>query len=202
MSSFRLLLAPALVIPLSGCPEDEEILTHGYVKLEMRRGESQATNPFVGTASVIATMDYDDCLKGFYDANPSLTQDGPEGAKVFGTREDGGEGWADRLCEDGQESSQASCTITELEQQLEKVKQLTITYNITDELENHVLLFGPLPTKATAKCADPIVKVSANGAIKGRNGDGDTVWETESFSPNAAVTGQGGEIVVKASRVE
>ncbi len=202
MRSIRLSFVPVLlaVAFLPGCDEDKEELTHGFVKLEMRRGESQASNPYVGTSTVVATMQYRECLKGFYEGNPDLRQEGREGEKIFGSQELGGEGWTDRLCEPGQVSAQADCDIKSVKQQLDQVQQLTITYTINEELENRVLLFGPLPEKETAGCLDPIVRVAANGAIKGQDGEGNEIWVTESFSPTEAVTGQGGAIVIRAAR--
>lgn len=205
MSSTRLRLAPlilATLLPLAGCEEDAEDLTHGYVKLEMRRGESQASNPFIGTSNVVATMAYRECLQDFYEANPDLRQEGREGEKIFGTGELGGEGWTDRLCDKGTEPAMADCTIASITQQLDVVEQLSINYTISGDLENRVLLFGPLPNKVTAGCENPIVRVAANGAIKGQNGEGADIWQTESFSPTEAVTDQGGAITVRAARVE
>jgi hypothetical protein len=199
-STGRAVAALALLSSLWGCAKEEEILTHGYVKLELRRGESQASNPYVGTSTVVATMQYRECLDNFYGSNPDLRQTGVEGETIFGGEDLGGEGWADRLCEAGTESQMAECTIAGIDQKLDQVKQLTVTYAITGEAENRVLLFGPLPTKETAGCLDPIVRVAANGAISGNDGSGNKIWVTESFSPTEAITGQGGAIVVRAAR--
>lgn len=202
MSTGRAVAAFALLCSIWGCAKEEEILTHGFVKLELRRGESQASNPYVGTSTVIATMQYRDCLDNFYTANPDLRQTGVEGETIFGGEDLGGEGWADRLCEQGTAPSMADCTVANLDQKLDQVKQLTVTYAITGELENRVLLFGPIPTKETAACVNPIVRVAANGAISGNNGEGTKLWVTESFSPTEALTDQGGAIIVRAAREE
>lgn len=200
MSTGRAVAAFALLSSLSGCAKEEEILTHGYVKLELRRGESQAADPYIGTSTVVATMQYRECLDNFYEGNPDLRQTGVEGETVFGGEDLGGEGWTDRLCESGTEPKMAECTIAGVDQKLDQVKQLTVTYAVTGDIENRVLLFGPLPTKETAGCLDPIVRVAANGAISGNDGSGNKIWVTESFSPTEAITGQGGAIVVRAAR--
>jgi hypothetical protein len=43
-------------------------------------------------------VEYDTCFTEFYDANPNYKADGVDGAPIFGTLADGGEGWRDRLC--------------------------------------------------------------------------------------------------------
>lgn len=197
------LLAASCATTLTGCPEDEELLTHGFVQLEFQRGESQAENPYVGTAQVVATMEYEECLTAFYENNPAMRAEGPDGALVFGREEDGGEGWADRLCQSGQADSQAKCEIVSIDQKLDTVKQMTITYQIEGNLEGYRLLFGPIPTQATAECVaptSPVVRVGANGAVKGKNGSGSDIWTTESFSPGSAVTGQGAPIRIGAAK--
>ncbi|MBL8945342.1 MAG: hypothetical protein JNK45_19415, partial [Myxococcales bacterium] len=49
-------------------------MTHGTIPLEFRRGDSQATDPFVGSARVTVTFTYRECLQEFYDANPAMRQ--------------------------------------------------------------------------------------------------------------------------------
>jgi hypothetical protein len=197
------LLAALCASTLSGCTDDEELLTHGFVQLEFRRGESQDGDPYQGTAQVIATMEYEECLTEFYDTNPGLRAEGPEGALVFGPREDGGEGWSDRLCEGDQVESQAECEIVSIKQNFETVNQVTIVYQITGPLEGYRLLFGPIPTEATAKCVSPttpVVRIGQNGAVKGKDSSGADIWTTESFTPGSAVTNQGAPIRIGAKR--
>jgi hypothetical protein len=174
---------------------DGEELTHGKVVFELRRSDSQAANPSVGTASVSITMTYRDCLSDFYDTNPALRQTGPEGEPIFGGLDLGGEGWRDRLCAPGLVAAQAECTVASIDQRLDPVAQLTVRYEVTGELENRRLAFGPLPTSETAGCPDPIVRASVGG-IKGYDQNGDVVWEAESVEPLDALTDQGGEISV------
>lgn len=196
-------LSLLLTAPLAGCPQEpEEDLEHGVVWLQLIRGESQADNPYVGTASIQVTLLYRECLIDFYTANPDYEQNGIEGALVFGTREDGGEGWLDRLCETPN-SDRVDCTVTSFRQELATAKQLTINYAITGDPENRELPFGPIPEPELAACEAgglPIVRVGSNGAVRGLDGSGNTLWNTESFNPSEATTGQGASIVIKAAR--
>lgn len=173
-------------------------LAHGTIPLEFRRGDSQSADPFVGTARVTVTVTYRDCLQSFYDANPSMRQEGPEGEAVFGGAALGGEGWMDRLCTDD-DPAQAACQVESITQRLDVSPQLSVVYLLEGELENRRLQFGPLPTKETAGCNDPIVRFSA---ANGRDPEDVEIWVTESYSPTEAVTNQGGAIVVRAARVE
>lgn len=195
------LLVGAAVLSLGACSDPDEVLTHGVVKLEMRRSENQPSNPYVGTAQVSVTMTYRECLSDLYDANPDLRQSGREGEAVFGGEELGGEGWLDRLCSDGLIPAQADCTVVSIEQRLEPIPQLTVVYGINGDLENFRLPFGPLPTKETAGCLDPIVRASVGGT-KGYNSSGAVIWEASGIEPLDAVTDQGGEITVEAEIVD
>jgi hypothetical protein len=197
----RTLLACVALTSLAGCPGEDEVLTHGTIKLEMRRSDNQESNPYVGTARVSITMTYEKCLADLYEAKPDLRQTGRDGELVFGTEELGGEGWIDRLCEPGSVSKQADCSVISIEQVLDPVKQLTVEYAITGELEGRVLPFGPLPTKATAGCEDAIVRV-AIGGVRGYDGEGVTIWTASAITPTKAVTDQGGEVTVEAARAE
>lgn len=197
------LLVPCFASVLVGCAEDPEVLTHGSIAFEFHRGESQESNPFLGTVIVVASMDYQECLSNFYDANPGMRQEGVEGAEIFGGRDLGGEGWTDRLCDTERTSMQAKCTVVGMRQQLENVKQLQVTYQIeTDNLENLRLAFGPIPTAETAECEgglDPRVRVSPS-AVKGEDASENTIWDSETFTPPEAVVNQGAPIRIAAAR--
>lgn len=192
-----------VLAPLAGCNDDPvEDLDHGVVWLELRRGESQPDNPFVGTAKIQVSLLYRECLIDFYEANPDYQQYGIEGALIFGKRADGGEGWFDRLC-DTSRSGAVDCTVDEFRQELSTAKQLTITYSINGNAEDRELPFGPVPKAELAACeagGQPIVRVGSNGAVRGLDGSGNTLWNTESFSPAEAATDQGAAIGIKAAR--
>lgn len=192
-----------LTAPLTGCPDDPEPeLEHGVVWLKLQRGASQAENPYVGTTKIEVTLLYRECLIDFYTEYIDYQQDGTEGALVFGTREDGGEGWLDRLCETPNPIG-VSCTVDSFRQELSTSKQLTVTYSIEGDPEDGELPFGPIPKEELAACEAgglPIVRVGSNGAVRGLDGNGNTLWNTESFQPNEAATDQGGRIGINAAR--
>ena len=192
-----------LTAPLAACqPTAEEDLEHGVVWLELHRGDSQAENPYVGTAKIEVTLLYRECLIGFYNANPDYQQSGVEGSLVFGKREDGGEGWLDRLCQISN-PNRVDCTVDSFRQELASATQLTITYSIEGNPENRELPFGPIPKADLADCEpgeQPIVRVGSNGAVRGIDGSGNTLWNTESFNPSEAATDQGAAIGIKAAR--
>jgi hypothetical protein len=192
-----------LLAPLAGCPGDpEEDLEHGVVWLDLKRGDSQPDNPYVGTAKIEVTLLYRECLIEFYEANPDYQQFGIEGAMIFGKRADGGEGWQDRLCQLSN-PERVDCTVDEFRQELSMVKQLTITYSIEGDAEDRELPFGPIPQPDLAACKGggvPIVRVGSNGAVRGIDGAGNTLWNTESFSPSEAATDQGQRIGISAAR--
>jgi hypothetical protein len=191
----------AVAVLATGCPAEEEELRHGIVKLEFRRSVSEDANPFGGTTEIIASFNYGECLLDYYANNPNMRQDGVDGALVFGTEEQGGEGWTDRLCEI-EVGGDADCQGVVLVQQLEQMvnKRLEITYTVTGELENRRLPAGPFPDREEAACmggGSPIVSL---GTVKGRNADGEDVWNTESFDPTQAVIDQGAAFKIYAAR--
>src|SRR5262245_12891978 len=108
---------------------DDDDLRHGIVQFEFHRGESQPDNPFVGTTAVAITMQYLECLSTFYDENPALRQEGPEGVAIFGPMTEGGEGWLDRLCDPTLVERAARCEVRRIDQDVEG-EQLTVVYDI------------------------------------------------------------------------
>jgi hypothetical protein len=175
-------------------------LTHGAITLEFRRAESEATNPFVGAATIEVTMVYQDCLVDFYDANPNLHQDGLLGARIFGGAELDGEGWLDRLCAPTLPNA-ASCTIESISQTLAVAHLLTVRYTLEDDLEDRSLQFGPIPNLATTGC-DPVMRMTSAGASKGFDAAGDQSFVVESFAPEDATTDQAEPIVIRVAAVE
>jgi hypothetical protein len=194
----------ALVLSLVGCkPEDEE-LDYGFVKLEFRRGEG-AANPFPGTATIEATMEYGDCYRDFYANNSNLRQDGVDGELVFGTKDQGGEGWVDRLCEI-ELTGQLDCTVESIEQRLDPpaTPHLTVVYNVSGDVDLKNVAFGPLPDREHADCMNgtlPEVRVGLSG-VNGYNSDDAEIWHTQSTNPNEALVDQGKAITVYAESQE
>jgi hypothetical protein len=184
----------------TACTEDGgEELEHGVVQVQFRRAEGEAGNPYTGTVQLEITLTYLECLTNFYANNPDYTQEGIVGLPAFGTLDQGGEGWTDRLCDDD-DGEAAPCNVVSIKQELVSAQYLTVVYEITGELEDRYVNFGPLPTPELAMCegfSQPIVRVAANGQIRGVAGNGDVVWVTKSFDPDQAFTGQGQRIQIR-----
>jgi hypothetical protein len=189
---------------ITGCDSsDDGPLTHGSVKIEFRRAANETTNPYAGATHVLITLDYLDCLIDFYDRETTWRQEGPDGFPVFGTAEDGGEGWKDRLCDGSLPTGGAAvdCSVVSIEQELDVSKHLSVLYEVSGDIENRTIHFGPLPTAELAQCEGggaPIVRVGSNGAVRGQTSSGDLVWETKSFDPDKAGTDQGLAIAIRA----
>ena len=187
----------------AGCAEEPEDLTHGYIKVQFARSEAASDSPYVGTALVTITMTYDSCFTNFYDANPNWTQEGIDGAPVFGTLDDGGEGWKTRLCSDP-ESSQAACEVVEIGQVLDVADQLTVTYSVSDNPENRFVKFGPLPLDDKIpefECEGGSPRMQINPQqMRGEDAGGSVIWEGEALDEDMAAPGQGKAVVVKAAR--
>lgn len=172
-------------------------LRHGVVKLQLVRQDG-ADDPFAGTARIVATMRYGECLETFYAAHPELRQDGPEGEAVFGAAALGGEGWFDRLCAPMLDD-QIACETIGIAQDLGIAQQLTVVYAVTGPIEDRVLLFGPLPTVVTAECAEglaPTVRVNPEGAVAGTADNGTELWSTAAFSPAEVSTNAAGAVMI------
>jgi hypothetical protein len=188
-SAAAFVLAPLLA--LTGCEEPPENDTHGFVEVQFARALSETENPYNGTSQVQVQMTYGDCYQQFYAANPNWAIDGEDGALVFGTEEDGGEGWRDRLCTEDV-GGRAECEVTEIQQLLEnQAQRLSITYTLTGPLESRTLLFGPLPLSDLAECDGgfaPRVAIETGGT-RGLDANGAQVWQVLSTSTTEVAPG-------------
>lgn len=182
-------LGCALLLAACGIDGDDDVLRNGYVRLRM--GTDALPAPVPDTMKVVATLRYGECLTDFYDANPSMRQEGERGAKDFGDRDAGGEGWRDRLC-DGDVVAAVDCEVLAIDQHLGGPDQLTVTYAVEHVLDNSELLFGPLPTVETAKCASgqlPTVQVASSDSVHGEDANGTVIWQAYTFDPSKVATG-------------
>lgn len=188
-SAAAFVLAPLLA--LTGCEEPPADDTHGYVEVKFARASSETENPYNGTSQVQIQMAYGDCYQQFYAANPNWAIDGEDGALVFGTEEDGGEGWGERLCTEDV-GGRAECEVTEIQQLLEgQAQRLSVTYTLTGPLESRVLLFGPLPLRDMTACDGgfaPRVAIE-NGGTRGLDANGNQVWQVLSTSTTEVAPG-------------
>lgn len=191
--------AAVSALALGACADEGE-LTHGTVKVQFNRSEAEVDNPFLGTELITINMRYEECLRDFYTNNPEYQQDGVEGAKIFGAPSAGGEGWQERLCDDPV-ASQVECEVVTIEQRLDRVPQLSVTYRVLEsDIEAQYVRFGPIPTEDLVDCegSAPIVSLDPN-SVAGTTDDGTVVWTTLSFSPNDAKTDQGQAIRIRAA---
>jgi hypothetical protein len=187
----------------AGCGDDETSLEHDFIKIQLTRADNQAESPFPGTAQIFVAVEYDECLRRFYESNPQYQQSGAEGSLVFGTADDGGEGWRDRLC-DGAISDEIECEVASIEQELDVSFQLRVQYRVlNDNLETRTLKVGPIPKTELAKCdggVAPRVRLIGGNPVRGLTATGGPLWETSSFDNPEAAPGQGAALVVKVRR--
>jgi hypothetical protein len=177
-------------------PAVEEELTHGTVQLEFHRSQSEADGLPPHLDYLEVTMTYLECLSALYDERPELRQDDPNGALIFASTFDGGEGWPDRLCPT-EVAAQLDCEVTEFHQELVTARELTVTYALFEanaDLEGGHLSFGPLPTARLAQCEaglEPSVRLTSI-----RIPDGSALWQPDASSPIDAATNQALPIAV------
>lgn len=131
-----------------------------------------------------------------YDGNPDYRIRGVHGEPVFTDAHT-------ELCAPG-DPPFAECSVAEIWQELDIASQLTVFYDVTGPLEGRRLRYGPLPTEALAACEGdvPRVIVGSNGAARGLDAEGNTLWRVEAFSPAEAATGQSTPIVFQVARGE
>lgn len=193
-------LASACLI--AGCDGGSDEMTHGFVKLELRRSDAEESDPYVGTARIVASLEYGTCLTNFYQREVDWHADGTLGEEVFGAGDGSGENWKDLLCAEG--APYVECEILELDQQLDAMPpRLTVAYDVAGaDIEGRLLKFGPLPTPELAACEAgllPSVNIGPS-SLQGFDGSGNLLWEISSFNPSAAATNDGGAIRISASR--
>lgn len=173
-------------------------LQHGFVRVQLQRAAEQPADPFVGTDRVQITLNYEQCLFDFYVESPDWQPSGDDGVTVFGSADLGGEGWFDRLCQ-VDVPDLVDCEVASIEQQLDPIPVLRISYVVTGELDGRVLPFGPLPTAALAGCVDPAlptVRLSNGNLVVGYDGTNTKIWDGSTFAPEIAATDDEAPIVV------
>jgi hypothetical protein len=184
---------------LGGCVPSDEPLQHGTIKLDPRPLEGQGSGVFNGTTEVLMIMRYEQCLADFYQREPSWRADGIDGSPIFGSRDEGGEGWLDRLCED-LDRDQAACEVVYIDQQLDLDPQLHVRVKIDNpNLEPSFLKFGPVPLEGLAGCR-PMMRVSIN-PVQGFSGS-TRIWDTKTFTDNVAEPNQGGRVRVRVGTLD
>lgn len=181
---------------LAGGCADDLVLRHGVVKMQFRRSAAEEETPFTGTKQVVATFEYNTCIRDFYESHPSYEYDGVDGAPVFGGLDLGGEGWRDRMCEE--EPGYIECEVNSFEQ---RDARLLVTYDILDDgMEGRILRFGPLPTRDLVSGCTPVVSQVAEAQVFGTDEQNRRLWTAVSVNPMIAETNQGAEMNVQAAR--
>lgn len=166
--------------------KEEESEEFGYTCVELSRGNSVTSDPFVGTYDILVTLNYESCLVDYYTKkHPDQRLDGDLGPAVF-------EEWRTRLCTE-EVPRRIECEIPPqdemgFEQILQetdpKSYQLTIRYRTPDpgNLDGRILLWGPAPLTEYAECAEGLSSfVSLSNGIVGRDSDGKLLWHLQSF---------------------
>jgi hypothetical protein len=177
----------------SGC-EDPEPSNHGFAKIQLLRAVNMDHSPFGGTDRIRAVVFYGDatsqCLVEFYRSTPEWRDDGLNGGPVF-------EEWTEKACKTQDEDESISCesaVITQRGMEEGENPTLDIEYNVSGgDLENRVLIVGPLPTQKLAACdggALPTVSIDAGG-VTGQGAENNVIWRGTSAEVYKASTNQG-----------
>jgi hypothetical protein len=189
----------------TGAPIDDDWpYSHGYIKLEFEV-PADAPDPAIldNTATVVVAMEYGECLVSFYEANPDLQQFGEQGGPIFGDSMMGGEGWEELLCSP-LFGTHAECGIVWITQRFDVVQSLTITYETMAELGAKPLLFGPIPTAATAACAEglrPSMTIPDAMSIRGIDEAGADLWLGTMWAPMEPASRDGDPVIITIEAV-
>jgi len=200
-----LVIAGCMASTLSLSCKEEEVDEFGFTCIELSRGESVDTDPFGGTFEIIVTLNYEPCLIDYYTMkHPEMRLDGPEdmGPAIF-------EEWRTRLCSE-EVPGRIDCEIPEggFEQILNstgiEAYKMGITYRVTDPqgLAGRVILWGPAPLTENAECAEGLSSFAQLGSLSGvigRDKDGNTLWQVQSFSDRRGKIDSKGSGCIKAA---
>ncbi len=168
----------------AACSEDDAALTeeHGYILLRLTPAEGVTDQWASGTTSFTVSVQYGECLRTFYEDNPTWQGREPDGLPIF-------EEWQDTLCSLSVPDI-ADCEVQSISQEFSAVSLMLIRYTPNDVpgLTDAVVPVGPFPTEAMVGCT-PIVELQPGGAV-GVEDIGERVWEAIAFSSERAVVGQ------------
>ena len=171
-----------VVMLVCGCSggEDRGDDRHGTVELQVALAASAPTDLLGDTARVEASLEYGECLTGFYEKRPDLTIAGVEGERVFAD-------WEQRLC--GEDPGAAPCEVLGFDQNLDHAF-LEVDYEVERVVENHWFAYGPVPLEDLAGCVTTM-RVTDDLSLAGYSIDDTLLWETRSFEPAEAASGDG-----------
>lgn len=166
------------------------------VTIELQRSASEPISPFLGTASIKASLHYEDCLADFFiSESPNYQFDGVDGGEV---RDDWMNGrLCDKQCHD---KAIPECAVTDMTQTLNTggatdLTFLSVTYALaSDDIEGLHLPVGPFPTESVAGCS-PLVSLEAS-SVQGFDANGECLWKVASFDNPTAAVGQTASITI------
>ncbi len=163
---------------------------HGYVRLQLRRSQSEADSPFVGTAKIVAQIYYNQCLADFYDMlHPEYKYEGTKGAEVFAD-------WQESLCDHGE----VDCTVESFAQFFSARSGLQTHYQIQEaSVEYKDLAVGPFPNDRLVKSCQPVIDI-AYDSLRGLDGAGNTIWVVDSTQHPSAIPGQHANVEIYCRR--
>lgn len=174
----------------SGETGEPATATHGTIHIEIAPLGGDP-GVFDGTSEIVVTVNYLDCLQGFYlGQGASWAQTGSDGASVFAS-------FADSLCTDFVDAPSfvpPACSVTDITMTVDSnasTYTLQIRYAISDAstLSEAELPVGPLPFQELAGCG-PSVEVRSSG-VEGFDALGDQIWRIGTVSgSNQASTDQ------------
>lgn len=170
-------------LSLSSCKEEEQE-KFGFACVELQRGQTVDSDPFVGTYKVQIKMSYEKCLQDYYlIKQPGQRADGPAdmGGGVFAE-------WKDRLCGEDVER-RVECEVESVEQVLAEdsgLFNMTVTYltPTPEAISGRRFLWGPGPLPEEAMCdagQSPFVKLIGLSDIVGLDGQGNQLWKLQTF---------------------
>jgi len=191
-------LATVVALGVGCAPKSSDTDDWGYMMIQLLRAANQAESPFIGTHRIRALVSYDEgyseCLVDFYRGNPNWMADGVDGGPIF-------DEWKTRVCE-----AQAHCeyepipcgSVVILQRGLEEgeTPALDITYAVPegkdDEIENRVLIMGPLPLPEMLDCEEGAPTMSIHAPdITGQGSEDNPIWQGTS-TPEDKATGATG----------
>ena len=200
-----MLMAVCTASVLSLSCKEEEVDEFGFTCVQLGRGESVMVDPFPGTYEIIVTLNYEQCLIDYYTMkHPEMRLDGPDdmGPAIF-------EEWRTRLCSEDV-SQRIECEIPEggFEQIIQetgiKSYKMSVRYRTLDSnaLDGRVILWGPAPLTENAECATGLSSFAQLGTLSGvlgRDKDGNTLWQVQSFSDRRGKIDSKGAGCIKAN---
>ncbi len=161
---------------------------HGFVCLDIRRGENTDPSLYTGTAAIQVRVNYLECYREFYNStHPEYRLDGIEGERVFNE-------WAGRLCSEPDIERPISCEVnfedftqTLIETEGVSNHSLTIKYTVTDPaIEGNRLILGPFPLPELAGCDKVDVSFTKLGDVAGLDANGETLWQMQTYENSPA----------------